>query len=228
MPISFKDSKKQLLSDKIAAVRAAPMMAIAAVPEGFTVSDKYPQYEKYEDNTMSYIDSERRISVDNSQINLTQETNSQLIPFQMPRYTEGIDLMDMTLQIHFVNSENRENYVTPVNVSYNDTTIRFAWLVDDSATYISGKLDFEIIAVGENEKGERYVWKSRSNGNLIVEKSLSADGVTEPTVALYEYLLAQIDALKAIVTTPHAWDDDFEGTVKRGNFLAIVCKAFGI
>ena len=33
---------------------------------------------------------------------------------------------------------------------------------------------------------------------------------------------------KAIVTTPHAWDDDFEGTVTRGNFLALVCKAFGI
>ena len=216
MPISFKDSKKQLLSDKVAAVRAAPVkiatapvMTIAEVPEGFTVSDKYPQYEKYEDNTMSYIDSERRISVDNSQINLTQETNSQLIPFQMPRYTEGIDLMDMTLQIHFVNSENRENYVTPVNVSYNDTTIRFAWLVDDSATYISGKLDFEIIAVGENEKGERYVWKSRSNGNLIVEKSLSADGVTEPTVALYEYLLAQIDVLNQELTDFKSGDSIF-------------------
>ncbi len=33
---------------------------------------------------------------------------------------------------------------------------------------------------------------------------------------------------KSIIATPHAWDDDFEGTVTRGNFLALVCKAFGI
>lgn len=62
MPISFKDSKKQLLSDKVTAVRAAPVkiatapvMTIAEVPEGFTVSDKYPQYEKYEDITRTLL-----------------------------------------------------------------------------------------------------------------------------------------------------------------------------
>lgn len=31
---------------------------------------------------------------------------------------------------------------------------------------------------------------------------------------------------KAIITTPQAWDDDFEGTVRRGNFMALVCNAF--
>lgn len=33
---------------------------------------------------------------------------------------------------------------------------------------------------------------------------------------------------KGIIHTPHAWDDDFEGTVNRGNFIVLLCNAFGI
>ena len=33
---------------------------------------------------------------------------------------------------------------------------------------------------------------------------------------------------KRIIYTPHAWDDDFEGTVNRGNLIVLLCNAFGI
>lgn len=33
---------------------------------------------------------------------------------------------------------------------------------------------------------------------------------------------------KGIIVTPQAWDDDFEGTVNKGNFMALLCKAFNI
>lgn len=46
--------------------------------------------------------------MDDSQINLTQEDNSQFIPFEMPRYYDGVDLMQMLIQVHYVN-KNKED-----------------------------------------------------------------------------------------------------------------------
>lgn len=227
MSISFRESKDKLLSKQSTGTRAAPINKvnfarstpvmtigntpeatsetaveeISETPESFTISNKYPYYQQYADDALSYIDLSRHISMDSSQINLTHETHSQFIPFSLPRYTDGIDLMDMQLQIHFVNSENRENFVTPVNVKYSDSTILFAWLIDDSVTYITGAITFEIIATGKNEKQEKYVWKTRANYELNVEQSLSADATVKPTVALYDSIMERIDELQTAIDT---------------------------
>ena len=196
MTTSFTESKNKILNqlNKIKPF-AIPITEAGDLPHGYQVSNKYKWYINYEDVVLSFIDDDRNVTVDESQINLTQETNSQFIPFQMPRYADGIDLMEMALQVHFVNSENRENFVSPVNVIYNDSTIQFSWLVDNSATYLEGELVFEIIASGKNEKGENYVWKSRPNGYLNILPSLAGDGSTEPTVALYSQIMERLDGI---------------------------------
>ena len=102
MALSFEESKK-LLSQKI----AKPMM-MAATPASMSVNDnsimtlaaeddmelipaysewtksnKYVWSDQYTDSKASYVDENKNITVDNSQINLTQEENSQFIPFEM-------------------------------------------------------------------------------------------------------------------------------------------------
>lgn len=149
--------------------------------ENFTRSDKYLWYDKYKDSKMSYINETKDITVDSSQINLTQETNSQYIPFRMPRYYDGIDLMEMSLQIHFVNKNKDEDYAVPVNVSYSETQIQFAWLVDKRVTAISGDVSFELRAIGVNEKGDEYIWISKPNGKINIAASLSGNGIIEPS-----------------------------------------------
>ena len=136
----------------------------------------YVWYEEYQDDKLSTVSSTKDITVDPTQINLTQETHSQFIPFEMDRYYDGIDLSRMMLQIHYVNPTGNEGLAVPCNVQYSDTKLRFAWLVDKYATNNAGDLRFEIIATGTNERGEEYVWKTKPNGKLSVLASLAGNG----------------------------------------------------
>ena len=198
MAISFEESKAASASVQSAVPAAYSLSAEPAVvalddTETWTRQEKYRWYESYRDDKTSTIDSMKNIVMDQSQINLTQETNSQYIPFQIQRYWDGVDLVGMTLQIHFVNKDNGEDYVVPVNVEYSETKIRFGWLVTNSVTCVEGEVAFEICAVGVNEKGENYVWKTRPNGKLNILKSLAGNGVIEPSQDWYTQFVAEMD-----------------------------------
>lgn len=154
----------------------------------FTVSDKYLWYEEYKDDDYATIDSAKNIKISSSQVNLTQEANSQVIPFLMDRYCDGIDLMDMFLQIRFVNSQKDESTIAPINVMYSDTKIKFYFLVPAEATAIAGKLKMEIIAEGTNERGQVYRWRTKPNEEINILQSLVGNGVIEPTQGWDSYI----------------------------------------
>ena len=192
MALSFEESKKQLArQSKIAAAPMALSVGdigvmtldstnefgeIAAYSE-WTRSNKYVWDEHYADNKISTVDSEKNIKVDPSQINLTQEENSQYIPFEMPRYYDGFDLMKTTLSIHYLTSDGYHGESAPINVSYDTTTIKLGWLVDGQATHIAGKLSFEIRAIGVNANGQAYVWKTRPYEKMNVLQALIDDRI---------------------------------------------------
>ena len=112
MALSFEESKR--LAAK--AAQSAVSTSLAATPKiqeneidipvydistlvvnpdaGFERSGKYTWYENYTDDKYSIVDENKDIQLDDSQINITQENNSQVIPFEMPRFYDGIDLMD--------------------------------------------------------------------------------------------------------------------------------------
>lgn len=54
--------------------------------ETFERSGNYTWFADYSDDQWSYIDKNKDIQLDANQINITQESNSQVIPFEMPRY----------------------------------------------------------------------------------------------------------------------------------------------
>lgn len=160
-----------------------------AETETYQRSDKYQWYDQYYDNDYSAVDSLKNIKMSANQINLTQEENSQVIPFVLDRYYDGVDLMEMMFQIHYVNAKNGEAYSIPVNVEYSDTKIRFYWLADSTATAIAGKLKIEILATGTNEKGLPYKWRTKPNKDEInILESLSGNGVIEPTQGWDSYI----------------------------------------
>ena len=180
MALSFEESKKQALK------RAeTPMFAsFASVATPVVMSDnfisdttgRYAWFRDYADNNISHIDENKDISVNDAQINISQESNSQFIPFEMDRRYDGIDLKDMALSIHFTTSDEQHFASVPVNVEYSDSKIRFAWLVDTNATHIDGNLKFEIHADGyvsdNSGKSYSYRWKSKSTDKFNIIKSL--------------------------------------------------------
>ena len=127
------------------------------------------------------MDNLKNITVDAAQVNITQETNSQYIPFMIPRYWDGIDLLPMLIQFHYSNKDGTGGISNAVNVRYNNDTIVCAWLIDANVTAVAGDVAFEITATGVNEKGRNYIWKTRPNGKLTVLEALTNDGIVKPT-----------------------------------------------
>lgn len=204
MAISFQDSlkkqKESTMENEISTFsmdESKPVYsddaAISIQSEEYTVSNKYLWYSDYSDDEISTIDNSKNISVNANQINLTQESNSQYIPFKMPRFSDGVDLMKMTLLIHFVTAQGYENNSSPINVSCSADSIKFGWLVGKDATTHAGDLTFEIQAIGVNSKGDEYIWKTRPNGKLNILKSLSGNGVIEPDDSWITSFLTQVN-----------------------------------
>ena len=187
MALSFEESKQQLIQQKETV--AKPMMMatrMMATVSGWTrVTDpKYAWFDEFTDDKISYVDENKDITIDNSQINISQESKSQFIPFEMPRYYDGIDLTKMAISIHFTNSDKQHAASPAVNVQYNNDKIRFAWLVDANATHIDGNIQFEIHADGaisdNTGKSYGYRWKSKPTDKFNIVKSLCQDPNCEP------------------------------------------------
>lgn len=184
MARTFKNFMNDSKANSVNEAAVAPITELAASNENdFTIcSDgRYKIYTRYSDNKYSSISETKDILLDSSQINISQETNSQYIPFKIPRYWDGMDLMDMFIQIHFQNKTDKGNVSDAVNVSYNNEYITFGWLINEHVTSVAGDVTFELMAVGVNEKGEKYVWKTKPTGKLTVLQALNFDGIIEPT-----------------------------------------------
>ena len=180
--------------------------------EKYTNSDKYLWYDGFDKEGISYIDEDKKITIHESCVNLSQEDNSQYIPFEMERYYHGIDLMDMRLQIHFVNSQGGSNFCEPINVSYSDNRIRFGWLMDRNATAVSGTLMFEVRAIGTvSYKGEgegqdlQYVWKTHTNSQITILKSLIGNTVFTASEDWYNKLVVSVN--KQVIETANYKSD---------------------
>lgn len=189
MALSFEESKKQAMQQSTFA--AMPMMmslsndtVMYAANEVWTRDTSYVWFDNFTDDKISYVDENKNITVDNSQINISQESKSQFIPFEMPRYYDGIDLKNMAISIHFTNSDSQHAASPAVNVEYSSDKIRFAWLVDANATHIDGNLKFEIHADGaisdNTGKSYEYRWKSKPTDKFNIIKSLCQDPNCEP------------------------------------------------
>lgn len=183
MALSFEESKKLLrqqtaMSDNIGIMTLDSGDAIAAYSE-WTKSDKYDWYDEYTDENISTVDKNKNITVDASQVNISQEENSQFIPFEMPRYYDGYDLMNTEIWFYYESSDGHPGSSRAINVSYDTATIKFGWLLDSDATHAAGTLKFEIHAYGTNSMGKPYAWKTKTFDRMTVLKSLLNDKVIE-------------------------------------------------
>ena len=136
----------------------------------------YVHYYQFSDDNLSTINDKKDIALNEKQFNITQEENSQYIPFEMPRYYDGFDLVETVISIHYETAKGRHGAAKPVNVTFNNEKIRFGWLIDAGATIDVGTLKFEIHAygtvTGSDGIARGYVWKTKSSEKLKVLQSL--------------------------------------------------------
>ena len=110
MSLSFEDSLQTADSgntmNNVNSEISSDNLSIALLSSGFdgwtAVTDNDKDYrfynDEYSDENYSTVDELKNINLDSKQINITQEQNSQYIPFLMPRYYDGFDLTKAKLQ----------------------------------------------------------------------------------------------------------------------------------
>lgn len=203
--MSFKDVKRKAM----AMAEAPEVMTLASVDDGMAIDNEKAVYDdeistysnNYEyvngysrvdhtDERYSTIDDQKNITMDSSQINITQESNSQYIPFKMPRYYDGIDLSEMNIFIRYVRgSKTNTGYTSEVvNVRKDSNTIYFGWLISAAITSEIGDIRFQIEATGNVNKtasnGQvsfiKYRWMTKPVGKInIIQGLIGSDSEIE-------------------------------------------------
>lgn len=183
MALSFEESKKQLQGQEasIADVEEVVPMTVSitksADPSKVWVRhEDYRWFNDFSDDRISEVDDNRSINVHISQIGISQEVNSQFVPFEMNRFWDNIDLTEMLLTFHYTTFDKYHGESKAVNVEYTDDKIRLAWLVDEKVTHTAGGILFEIHADGAiyDDEGNAYGyrWKSRPTEQFVIRKSI--------------------------------------------------------
>lgn len=193
--MSFKDAKRKLMANSEAVTLASVNPEIdTLMDEGIAVysDDDFEYVHGYSrvdhsDTKYSTVDANKNIVMDPGQINITQESNSQYIPFKMPRYYDGIDLSQMTIIIRYARTSDNSNtgYTCEVvNVQRNYDTLRFGWLISDTITAKTGDIKFQIEASGYvneiSSSGQstsiKYKWMTKPVGKIsIIQGLLGSD-----------------------------------------------------
>lgn len=140
--MSFKDSKIAAAANS--AMTLSAELAVDTEEYTLCTDGRYEVYTKYQDNAYSTVDNLKNIAVDATQINIMQEENSQYMPFRIPRYWDGMDLMDMLIQIryesvaekkHATTADSATTAGTATNVSAGEGTAdaaRHVWFSDST------------------------------------------------------------------------------------------------
>ena len=176
--------------------------------------DSYDWYNGLSDPDVSTVNKKKIVTLHENQVNLTSESFSQFIPFEIDRYQDGIDLITNNISIGI-------NYTVPgditvrrakvVNVQYTSSgnraedKILFYWPVSGDVTATEGKVAFSISADGtiRNGKGESYPysWKSRLC-ELTIVKAVGDGEIIEFSEDYWQTILLErvTDKVTSIVT----------------------------
>lgn len=193
MAQSLSESLKNIRSSSIKMQNLSTLSLndeVAAYSDEVWVDDTSGTYKKYsyiDDLEASTIDRTKKVKINANQVNISQESNSQAISFIIDRRWDNIDLTEMDIRINFVNAEGNWGFSYPINMQYTSDKIRFIWLVDSTATAVTGKLQMEVYASGKVGDLD-YVWRTQPNSDINIIESLEGDGVIEPSEGWNVYI----------------------------------------
>ena len=147
--------------------------------EEFQRLTKYILVSDYDDEHGPVEVNGRSIGDLSNQISVEGEDNSQYIQFLMPRYYDGIDLTEMTINIHYEIQEGIGSNDYPVNAYYSDEHIKFGWIIPQQALMDEGIIYFCIFALG-SQGNRSYVFKTETKKYEVKSGLDIMGGIIEP------------------------------------------------
>lgn len=155
---------------------------------------KYLLSDDYSDDVGPIEVYGRTIGDVTEEISVSGEENSQYIQFIMPRYYDGIDLVDMTINIHYELSNGTGSDDYPVNAYYSDEHIKFGWIIPQPAVASPGVIQFCIFAVGE-KNGHYYIFKTETKQYNVKQGLNIGTGIIEPDENWYMEFVLRLEGI---------------------------------
>lgn len=155
-------------------------------------SDKYTDYPIYHDEQYAYIEG-RTIGDINSQISVQGESYSQYISFMMDRYYDGVDITTKSIWIHYELADGSGSESSPINVYYNDSNVRFGWIIPDQATQQAGDIKIGVWVTGTAPNTKNYLLKTETKIYTIKNGLVPGSGITQPDQNWFEQFVSQMD-----------------------------------
>lgn len=165
----------------------------------------------------SYLNIDKKI--------MQYDHNSERFTFVIPRYIEGHDMSvsDM-IQIHYSNiQQNRklknEDIYEVNDVTVDDNTLTFSWLISRNATMYAGPLNFLVRFACLNENSEIiYDWHTNIFEGLTVSSSMNNNSViSEEYSDILDLLSSKVDKV---------YETDISVTEINGGHKITISDAF--
>ena len=172
--------------------------------EEWVKSDKYMDYPEYHDEDYTYIEG-RTIGDIIAQVSVQGEAYSQYISFMINRYYDGIDLIGMSIWIHYELKDGSGSEDSPVNVMYNDSNIKFGWIIPEKATQQVGEIKIGVWVNGTAPNTKAYILKTEEKIYTIHPGLIPGSGITQPDSTWFENFANQMDS-KVFTAQGHAND----------------------
>ena len=149
--------------------------------------DGYDNSNDYNDTLVFKISQkDKRIETIKEQPLLTGEQNSQYIRFELPRYYDGIDLSEKSIEVIYIAPDSSGDINKVINVRRSEDTIQFGWVVPGPALLTSGVLAFCIEFVSDG-----YTMKTRQIELEVIDGMDGSAVVPEPASQEWYVLLRE-------------------------------------
>ena len=124
------------------------------------------------------------------------DSNSNILTFEINRYYDGVDLLNKIIKI-IVKTESGIFTEDAVDIKYNDTLLRFSWILSSSVTHKSGTVNAAIIFIG-TETSSNYALKSLPF-SITIENSLDFSNTEPPYMDWYIDIENELFELKKMI-----------------------------
>lgn len=194
---SLDETDESLYPEVVEEEPAEPVRLAALYAATATETDE-PHAVIFDDRSMYVPDSIKKIGVQ-----FDHDVN--LIRFDCPRYSDGVDLYPMQFYVNYIRPDGTPGayHVEDVTIDENNSAVlHFSWHVLRHATEYQGNLTILVCVKETDDSGNlEHHWNTELNSDFYLSEGLVCDDVI-----LAEYqdiitqLLTEMDVVKAIAT----------------------------
>ena len=154
---------------------------------------------------------------------VTGDKNVNRINFQMPRYYNGFDMSEFTTKVNCVNANGNMNYYAVTDLTVENDTILFTWLIDSDAVAYSGVVVFAVNMIKMTGSEISQSFNTSNKGRMTVLEGIQVDEYVTPEAQ--EDILTRLEAdAKKEINSYTALKKQELGTVTNSSKQAIADK----